>query len=68
MFLLIMEVCVHEYCSAADVIKGNGVQIPQAVKLWVERYEKDPKLAMVELLTMLFEVIMEFLKISLFGK
>jgi hypothetical protein len=38
------------------------------VKLWVERYEKDPKLAMVELLTMLFEVIMEFLKISLFGK
>lgn len=41
--------------SLIDVIKGNGVQIPQAVKLWVERYEKDPKLAMVELLTMLFE-------------
>ncbi|CAK7348957.1 unnamed protein product [Dovyalis caffra] len=41
--------------SLIDVIKGNGTQIPQVVKLWVERYEKDPKLAMVELLTMLFE-------------
>ncbi|WCJ21441.1 Cohesin subunit SA-3 [Euphorbia peplus] len=38
-----------------DVVKGNGKQIPQAVKVWVERYEKDPKPAMVELLTMLFE-------------
>lgn len=33
------------------------------VKLWVEHYEKDPKPAMVELLTMLFEVILEVMKI-----
>ncbi|KAK9945465.1 hypothetical protein M0R45_010980 [Rubus argutus] len=38
-----------------EVIKGNGKLIPQAVKLWVERYEKDAKPATVELLTMLFE-------------
>ncbi|KAF2298603.1 hypothetical protein GH714_024287 [Hevea brasiliensis] len=38
-----------------EVIKGNGKQIPHVVKLWVEHYEKDPKPAMVELLTMLFE-------------
>ena len=81
MFLPVMEVCVyvcvheycsaiyvHEYCYAADVVKGNETQIHQAVKLWVERYEKDSKLAMVELLTMLFEVIMGVFKISLFGK
>ncbi|KAG5252070.1 sister-chromatid cohesion protein [Salix suchowensis] len=41
--------------SLIDVVKGNETQIHQAVKLWVERYEKDSKLAMVELLTMLFE-------------
>lgn len=41
----------------ADVVKGNGKQIPQVVKHWVEEYEKDKKTAMVELLTMLFEVI-----------
>lgn len=41
----------------AEIIKGNGKQIPQLVKHWVERYEKDPKPATVELLTMLFEVI-----------
>ncbi|PON96681.1 Coatomer beta subunit [Trema orientale] len=38
-----------------EVIKGNGKYINQRVKLWVEQYEKDPKPAMVELLTMLFE-------------
>ncbi|TKY61845.1 Sister-chromatid cohesion protein 3 [Spatholobus suberectus] len=38
-----------------EVIKGNGKFIPHVVKFWVERYEKDPKPAMVELLTMLFE-------------
>ncbi|KAL1351079.1 hypothetical protein HN51_015054 [Arachis hypogaea] len=38
-----------------EVVKGNGKLIPHAVKLWVERYEKDSKPAMVELLTMLFE-------------
>ncbi|XP_071920942.1 sister-chromatid cohesion protein 3-like isoform X1 [Coffea arabica] len=38
-----------------EIIKGNGKQIPQLVKHWVERYEKDPKPATVELLTMLFE-------------
>ncbi|CAH1447463.1 unnamed protein product [Lactuca virosa] len=38
-----------------EVVKSNGKFIPQVVKSWVERYEKDPKPAMVELLTMLFE-------------
>lgn len=38
-----------------EVIKSNGKYIPQVVKSWVERYETDPKPAMVELLTMLFE-------------
>ncbi|EOX94906.1 Sister-chromatid cohesion protein 3 [Theobroma cacao] len=38
-----------------EVIKGDGKRIPQAVKCWVERYEKNPKPAMVELLMMLFE-------------
>ncbi|KAH7517148.1 hypothetical protein FEM48_Zijuj09G0031600 [Ziziphus jujuba var. spinosa] len=38
-----------------EVIKGNGKLIPQAVKLWVEQYESDPKSAIVQLLTMLFE-------------
>ncbi|KAJ9171896.1 hypothetical protein P3X46_015198 [Hevea brasiliensis] len=41
--------------SLIEGIKGSGKQIPQMVKLWVEHYEKDPKLAIVELLTMLFE-------------
>ncbi|XVF21866.1 hypothetical protein REPUB_Repub12eG0126300 [Reevesia pubescens] len=38
-----------------EVIKGDGKHISQAVKRWVERYEKNPKTAMVELLIMLFE-------------
>lgn len=46
-----------ELIFSVEVIKGNGKIIPQLVKLWVERYENDPKPAMVELLTMLFEVI-----------
>ncbi|KAI3425528.1 SCD domain-containing protein [Psidium guajava] len=41
--------------SFIEVIKGNGRHIPQVVKLWVERYEKNPKPAMVEILNMLFE-------------
>uniref|UniRef100_A0A2N9GJR5 SCD domain-containing protein n=1 Tax=Fagus sylvatica TaxID=28930 RepID=A0A2N9GJR5_FAGSY len=41
--------------SLIEVIKGNGKLIPQVIKLWVERYEKGPKTAMVELLMMLFE-------------
>ncbi|KAJ4968916.1 hypothetical protein NE237_015617 [Protea cynaroides] len=40
--------------SLIEVIKNNGKLIPQAVKHWVERYESDPKHAMVELLMMLF--------------
>ncbi|MCL7022243.1 hypothetical protein MKW94_022829, partial [Papaver nudicaule] len=39
-----------------DTVKGNGKQIPRAVKNWVEKYEKTPQSAMVELLMMLFEV------------
>ncbi|XVF73244.1 hypothetical protein PTKIN_Ptkin12aG0185900 [Pterospermum kingtungense] len=38
-----------------EVIKGDGKHIPQVVKCWVERYEKNPKPSMVELLMMLFE-------------
>lgn len=51
------SVSAHEATdqSLIEVIKGNGKLIPQVVKLWIERYEKDRKLAMVELLTMLFE-------------
>ena len=45
----------------AEVIKGDGKNIPHIVKLWVEDYEKNPKPAMVELLTMLFEVILNAL-------
>lgn len=41
-----------------EAVKSNGKLIPHVVKMWVEQYEKDPKPAMVELLTMLFEVIM----------
>ncbi|XP_042517338.1 sister-chromatid cohesion protein 3 [Macadamia integrifolia] len=41
--------------SLIEVVKGNGKVIPQAVKHWVERYESDPKPAMVELMMMLFE-------------
>lgn len=41
--------------SLIEVIKGNGKLIPQVVKLWVERYEKDAKPAIAELLAMLFE-------------
>lgn len=38
-----------------EAVNGNGKLIPHVVKFWVERYEKDPKPAMFELLTMLFE-------------
>ncbi|GLU07467.1 hypothetical protein SLE2022_244240 [Rubroshorea leprosula] len=41
--------------SLIEVIRGGGKYIAQSVKHWVERYEKDPKPATVELLSMLFE-------------
>ncbi|XP_071717100.1 sister-chromatid cohesion protein 3-like [Rutidosis leptorrhynchoides] len=41
--------------NLTEVVKRNGKLIPRVVKLWVEQYEKNPKPAMVELLTMLFE-------------
>ncbi|XP_050237428.1 sister-chromatid cohesion protein 3 [Mercurialis annua] len=41
--------------SLIEVIKGNGKNIPHAVKNFVEEFEKDPKPSMVGLLTMLFE-------------
>ncbi|CAN0857602.1 Sister-chromatid cohesion protein 3 [Linum grandiflorum] len=44
-----------ESSSLTDAIKGDGRRIPQVAKSWVERYEKDPKPAMAELLNMLFE-------------
>ncbi|GAB4829713.1 peptidyl-prolyl cis-trans isomerase precursor [Ancistrocladus abbreviatus] len=44
-----------EELSFIEIIKGNGKAVPQAVKHWVELYEKDPKLATFDLLTMFFE-------------
>ncbi|XP_041994459.1 sister-chromatid cohesion protein 3-like isoform X2 [Salvia splendens] len=41
--------------SLTDVIKGDGKEIPEVVKRWVEHYERNQKSAMAELLTMLFE-------------
>ncbi|KAK1277265.1 hypothetical protein QJS04_geneDACA003332 [Acorus gramineus] len=41
--------------SLIDVIKYNGKLIQSAVKRWVERYERDSKSAMAELLMTLFE-------------
>ncbi|KAI4341717.1 hypothetical protein MLD38_026407 [Melastoma candidum] len=41
--------------SLIEAIKGNGRHIKQVVKLWVEHYEKNPKAALVEILSMLFE-------------
>ncbi|URE14704.1 STAG domain [Musa troglodytarum] len=41
--------------SLIDIIKHNGRVINHAVKKWVERYEGDPKSAMVEILLFLFE-------------
>ncbi|XP_057782454.1 sister-chromatid cohesion protein 3-like isoform X2 [Salvia miltiorrhiza] len=38
-----------------EVIKGDGKEIPEVVKRWVEHYERNQKSAMAELLTMLFE-------------
>lgn len=47
---------VHLFCFE-EVIKGEGKEIPDVVKRWVEQYERNQKSAMAELLTMLFEVI-----------
>ena len=60
--LLSLSTCIDFFFfyiirCCAEVIKGNGKLIPQVIKLWVERYEKGPKTAMVELLMMLFEVM-----------
>ncbi|KAH6766345.1 sister-chromatid cohesion protein 3 [Perilla frutescens var. hirtella] len=41
--------------SLIDVLKGEGKEIPEVVKRWVEHYERNQKSAMAELLTMLFE-------------
>ncbi|KAF6135507.1 hypothetical protein GIB67_015360 [Kingdonia uniflora] len=41
--------------SLIEVVKSSGKLIPHSVKHWVERYEKNAKFALVELLTMLFE-------------
>ncbi|KAH7654259.1 cohesin complex subunit SA-1/2 protein [Dioscorea alata] len=38
-----------------DAVKNNGKYIQYMVKKWVERYEADPKSALVEILLMLFE-------------
>lgn len=47
---------MHLSCSS-EVIKGDGKEIPEVVKRWVEHYERNQKSAVVELLNMLFEVI-----------
>ncbi|CAM8979400.1 unnamed protein product [Rhodiola kirilowii] len=38
-----------------EVVKGNGKLIPDVVKVWADKYEKESKPATVELLMMLFE-------------
>lgn len=40
----------------AEVIKGDGKEIPDVIKKWVEHYERNQKSAMAEILTVLFEV------------
>ncbi|KAI3449562.1 hypothetical protein Pfo_006227 [Paulownia fortunei] len=49
-----LSLIVHLFCFA-EVIKGEGKEIPDVVKRWVEQYERNQKSAMAELLTMLFE-------------
>ncbi|XP_021761058.1 sister-chromatid cohesion protein 3-like [Chenopodium quinoa] len=44
-----------EEISLIEAIKGSRKNIPPVVKIWVERYEKDPKPATGDLLNMLFE-------------
>ncbi|KAE8681604.1 Sister-chromatid cohesion protein 3 [Hibiscus syriacus] len=51
----------EDVSSDGKVVKGDGKHISQVVKRWVERYERNPKPAMVELLMMLFEVEVGFL-------
>ncbi|GAB2283024.1 peptidyl-prolyl cis-trans isomerase precursor [Dionaea muscipula] len=41
--------------SLIEIIKGNRKAITQAVKYWVEHYEKDPKGAIADLLATFFE-------------
>lgn len=41
--------------SLIEAVKGSRKNIPPVVKIWVEHYEKDPKPATLDLLTMLFE-------------
>ncbi|KAL9228113.1 hypothetical protein vseg_003727 [Gypsophila vaccaria] len=46
---------VNHDLTLIEAIKGSRKNIPPVVKFWVERYEKDPKPAMLDLLAMLFE-------------
>ncbi|KAL9168546.1 hypothetical protein ABFS82_04G022200 [Erythranthe guttata] len=41
--------------SLIDVVKGEGKEIPDVVKRWVEHYDKNQKSATADLLSMLFE-------------
>ncbi|KAK4482229.1 hypothetical protein RD792_009375 [Penstemon davidsonii] len=41
--------------TTEETIKGDGKEIPDVVKRWVERYERTQKPALAELLTVLFE-------------
>lgn len=47
---------VHLFCFT-EVVKGDGKEIPDVVKRWVEDYERNKKSATAELLSMLFEVV-----------
>ncbi|KAL7112780.1 hypothetical protein ACP275_04G023100 [Erythranthe tilingii] len=41
--------------SLIEVVKGDGKEIPDVVKRWVEHYDKNQKSATADLLSMLFE-------------
>ncbi|KAK9726183.1 hypothetical protein RND81_05G196200 [Saponaria officinalis] len=50
-----VELPLNHDLTLIEAIKGSRKNIPPVVKFWVERYEKDPKPAMLDLLAMLFE-------------
>lgn len=55
-----MKCLQYRALSFVDAVKNNGKYIQYMVKKWVERYEADPKSALVEILLMLFEVFFFF--------
>lgn len=61
-----MKCLQYRALSFVDAVKNNGKYIQYMVKKWVERYEADPKSALVEILLMLFEVFFFCSSVRLF--